>query len=752
MSRYDRFIVAAFLSVAVLVLLAVLPATAHAALADEPPVPPVYPGADRVPESARYGGAVIHPDEELCKDCEVDPEAVAPVQAATAGGPDAFGYTFLDSDEPSGPIYDFIDISDTGTQVFLFDDSYTDAIPLGFDFPFYGEIRNEIHIGSNGLIGFAPDSLWSLSNSCPLPEEFPPNEIIALQWDDLLPAASGPIAYQSFGRCPYGESEACWIVQYTDMLHFNFYPVGTFQAILFQGGDVLLQYADPGIFGGGSATMGIENGAGTIGLTYACNTENALAAERAVLFTPKSLTISKQASETAPEPGTAFSYAITLRNSLDETVSDLVLSDSLPPDVTLIGPVTLAPAHDEADAAQNAADLPNLVDGLTLAAGEEVTVTVPVSLTVGSVGPRQNQAALFGDQLDEILVAATTINALPDCGQIADNPIQNCSFEQGDLSGWVVSDIAEPLLPLEVAGAGVDVRYGLFTSDPPRGDFALVNGFDGEGPGVIEVAQDVTLPVDATGLAFLYRIGYDLETYFANEPRTFSVVIQPEGGGAYPLDETLIYTAMPRQALADSGDQVGQVDLSPFAGTAVRIVFRWRVPEAFSGPAMAQLDNVFLLQAGAPQFVNKPITLAREDELYRTEAVVTTFDPGAPAKLTALELPAWISFTDQLDGTAVISGTPAAADVGDHQLTLEAVSAEGRTVQTATVTVFGRNDPPTFARRPFEFAVPGQLYESTAVAEDEEGDALDIQIIELPEWLDATLDGNRRLALRDAGP
>ncbi len=508
---------------------------------------------------------------------------------------------------------------------------------------------------------------------------------------------------------------------------------------------MLLQYADPGLFGGGSATMGIEDGTGMIGLTYACNTENALAAERAVLFTQKSLTMTKQVSETVPEPGTAFSYAIRVRNSLDETVSDLLLSDDLPPDILLVGPVTVEPAHGEADTAQDAADLPNLVDGLTLAAGEEVTVTVPVSLTTGSVGPRQNQAALFGDQLDEILVAATTINALPDCGQIADNPIQNCSFEQGDLSGWVVSDIAEPLLPLQVAVAGVDVRYGLFTSDPPRGDFALVNGFDGEGPGVIEVAQDVALPADATGLAFLYRIGYDLETYFANEPRTFSVVIQPEGGGAYPLDETLIYTAMPRQALADSGDQYGQVDLSRFAGTAVRIVFRWSVPEAYSGPATAQLDNVFLLQAGAPQFVNKPITLAREDELYRAEAVVTTFDPGDPAKLTALDLPAWMSFTDQLDGTAVISGTPAASDVGDHPLTIEAVSARGRAVQEATVTVIGQNDAPLFVQVPFEFAVPEQLYTSTAVVEDEEGDTVSIQIIELPAWLDATPDGNNVL-------
>jgi hypothetical protein len=123
-----------------------------------------------------------------------------------------------------------------------------------------------------------------------------------------------PITFESFENCPYGGDEACWIVQYTDMLHYLFYPVGTFQAILFKGGEVLLQYADSGLSGGGEATIGIENSAGTIGLTYACNTENALAAERAILFSQGSLSISKQASSAQPPPGDAFSYTIKLEN------------------------------------------------------------------------------------------------------------------------------------------------------------------------------------------------------------------------------------------------------------------------------------------------------------------------------------------------------------------------------------------------------------------------------------------------------
>lgn len=58
----------------------------------------------------------------------------APFVSADTGGPDAFGYTFIDSDEPAGPAFDWTDISGTGTPLGLSDDSFFYPVNLPFDF------------------------------------------------------------------------------------------------------------------------------------------------------------------------------------------------------------------------------------------------------------------------------------------------------------------------------------------------------------------------------------------------------------------------------------------------------------------------------------------------------------------------------------------------------------------------------------------------------------------------------------------
>ena len=51
-------------------------------------------------------------------------------------------------------------------------------------------------------------------------------------------------------------------------------------------------------------------------------------------------------------------------------------------------------------------------------------------------------------------------------------------------------------------------------------------------------------------------------------------------------------TATAGTFVGDTGVLSGSVDVSAFAGQALRIVFRWVVPEFRSGPAFFELDNI----------------------------------------------------------------------------------------------------------------------------------------------------------------
>lgn len=177
------------------------------------------------------------------------------------------------------------------------------------------------------------------------------------------------------------------------------------------------------------------------------------------------------------------------------------------------------------------------------------------------------------------------------CETAAENPFTNCSFETGDLTGWVANDLPMPFLAIQVAGPGVSPGFGFFATAPTDGGFVVVSGFDGDGPGVIEIAQDVSLPAIAVSVDFDFRAAYDLATFGATMDREIRLEVQPTGGGA-ALASTLLFTAVTGDIVVDSGALTGSVDVSSFSGQSVRIAFVMDIPENLTGPAFFQLDNV----------------------------------------------------------------------------------------------------------------------------------------------------------------
>lgn len=77
------------------------------------------------------------------------------VNAQTSGGPDAYGYTWRNSDDGSGPTYSWIDITTSGTQITGFtDDNSVPFITMSQPFHYYWSDYTQVKPGSNGWIGF----------------------------------------------------------------------------------------------------------------------------------------------------------------------------------------------------------------------------------------------------------------------------------------------------------------------------------------------------------------------------------------------------------------------------------------------------------------------------------------------------------------------------------------------------------------------------------------------------------------------
>jgi hypothetical protein len=204
--------------------------------------------------------------------------ALAPVAVADSGGPDSYGYSYKDSDEPDGPIFSWIDLTGTGSPGPVGDDSYIE-VPIGFDFSFYGETYDEIVVSTNGYLTFpyAGFDGTDWSNNC-IPDSQEPDFFVAPFWDDLNPNYGGTIYYKTMGTAPNRQ----FVVEWHDVHHCcaSGHTGVTFEAILYeQSNDILFQYQEV-IFGGdyasadngASATAGLENQDGSDGLQYSCNT------------------------------------------------------------------------------------------------------------------------------------------------------------------------------------------------------------------------------------------------------------------------------------------------------------------------------------------------------------------------------------------------------------------------------------------------------------------------------------------------
>ena len=176
----------------------------------------------------------------------------------------AVGYDIVDDD------FEWIDATGFGGEQLPFerdDQAFTRDLP--FTFTYFGESFDQFQISSNGYVAFTDDRATSFINTN-LPNPRDPNGTVAVHWDDLSPQDGGGIWMRTVGEAPNRKVVVAWVGVPRFKNHFS----GTFEVIFEETtNDIVMQYQDlnfndPSYDFGASATIGLENSDGTVGIEF----------------------------------------------------------------------------------------------------------------------------------------------------------------------------------------------------------------------------------------------------------------------------------------------------------------------------------------------------------------------------------------------------------------------------------------------------------------------------------------------------
>jgi gliding motility-associated-like protein len=217
----------------------------------------------------------------------------------------------------------FLPTAGSGTSVTLADEQMSAGLPIGFPFRFFCNNYTTFYISSNGFITFNAGQQPSKDNVA-IPNNAPPNNLIALAWDDLNPSTgTGSMQYLTTGTAPNRRL----VVSFTNVRFYALFGTSravTAQVVLHETTNVIEMHITRIDNNNTNMTMGIENASGNSGL-FISGRNN------------QSFTSSNEGFRFNPVPGPAIPSAPTYNWSPSATLSNGTIFNPIatPPTNTL---------------------------------------------------------------------------------------------------------------------------------------------------------------------------------------------------------------------------------------------------------------------------------------------------------------------------------------------------------------------------------------------------------------------------------
>lgn len=356
--------------------------TAPVLQAQDPPPPTTTPAStEPVPPPNPYPKTFATDHAQPAWRSSAD---TSPTLPTATGGPDAYGYTWDD-----GVPFNWIDASNGLNTGLQYGCEAMVAVPLGFNFKFYENTYSAVYVDFNGYLAFSNRQACASQGATQSP--VPPNNVVAAYWSpfDDIP---GRVRYLQGGTAPNRYLVVEWY-QMPDSGGGSY----TFEAILHENGDIVLQYLDM-VYPTGNwwcGGIGLEDSVGLDGFNYSFCAETP--DNKAVRFYRPPLAarvnLPRRDYGSFAQPGNRVSFPVQIHNTgeLGADVYDLAITTTWP--LSLYAADGITPLTDN--------DGDTVLDTGPVAQGSIITIVAQLQAPANAV---------VGNAVSTLLTARSSLN------------------------------------------------------------------------------------------------------------------------------------------------------------------------------------------------------------------------------------------------------------------------------------------------------------------------------------------------------